>query len=193
MGKLLLLLLFGPQIFYDPQIERKWMVNAQQFSPAHDDREIDMTEIDFLITTRAFEKFHLTLMLGATASFARGEITQLEGSYEEGTFRSATYESDGNGLGPLSSLKLDLLHGSKLSLSLDVSSGVVFYDEPFPAGGTHYNGMFRAGPTLTYSLDDKQSVAIGYRWMHLSNGRGEGSDNPSYEGNGIHVQYARRL
>jgi len=71
---------------------------------------------------------------------------------------------------------------------LDVCGAFILYDEEFPAGGEHYNFMWRAGPTLSYSFGHAYGIGVSYRWMHVSNGQGLTPNNPSYEAKGIGIQ-----
>ncbi|MCU7937059.1 MAG: acyloxyacyl hydrolase [Candidatus Thiodiazotropha sp. (ex Dulcina madagascariensis)] len=50
--------------------------------------------------------------------------------------------------------------------------------------------MWRGGPVVRYAIRNDLEIALGYRWMHLSNGQGAGSQNPSYDAQGVNLQYS---
>jgi len=78
-------------------------------------------------------------------------------------------------------------------LILDASGSVMLYDRGFPNGGSWYNGMVQAGPSVNVGFDKGRSLTVGGRWTHISNGQGLGTHNPSFDGKGVFVQYERAL
>lgn len=76
----------------------------------------------------------------------------------------------------------------KLSVAVDMSGGFVIYDKRFPAGGEYYNFMWRIGPQFIYKINEKSSVNIGYKLMHVSNGLK--THNPSYDAHGVSLNFA---
>lgn len=74
-----------------------------------------------------------------------------------------------------------------------MSTAVLIYDRPFPAGGDHYNGMFQIGPSFSFTPARGHTLTLGYRWMHVSNGQGLGAHNPAYEGKGVVLRYQMPL
>lgn len=123
--------------------------------------------------------------MGLTLSRATGHITQLAGSWEEGTLRTEILDSPAWGIGPGVELQYDLLNLATGRLHMDLGAALQIHDRRFPAGGDHYNGLFRIGPAWSQSWGDGRSFTVGWRWMHLSNGQGPGPHNPSTEGRGL--------
>jgi hypothetical protein len=68
----------------------------------------------------------------------------------------------------------------RLSLLADVNGGISEGDHRIPAGGSHFNFTFTAGPAAAYRLSDTCYLLGGFRYFHLSNGNLYGDDqNPS--------------
>ncbi len=125
-----------------------------------------------------------------TATFASGEITQLEGELNQGTLHDVVYSSDAVGIGPGVLTSLHLWQIGKLSLNLEGAGSFIIYNRDFPAGGDWYNFMWRGGPVLKYSIYQDHEIGLGFKWMHVSNGQGIGPQNPSYDGQGLNIQYS---
>jgi hypothetical protein len=47
--------------------------------------------------------------------------------------------------------------------------------------------MSRLGGSLCYRVSKREKIAIGGRWMHVSNGQGFNQHNPSYENAGVNL------
>ncbi|MCU7926115.1 MAG: acyloxyacyl hydrolase [Candidatus Thiodiazotropha sp. (ex Dulcina madagascariensis)] len=158
--------------------------------PEDKSRDIKTANLNAFSLVRAYETIGLSLYAGLTASHASGDITQLEGDLNEGTLREVTYQNKAFGIGPGILADLRLWQGNKVSLHLDGSGSILFYNKTFPAGGDRYNFMWRGGPVVRYAIRNDLEIALGYRWMHLSNGQGAGSQNPSYDAQGVNLQYS---
>lgn len=63
--------------------------------------------------------------------------------------------------------------------------GAVYTSEDFPPDGTKWNYTQRYGVGLDVRVSEQIELALGYRHMHLSNGKGLGPQNPSYDGDGL--------
>jgi hypothetical protein len=69
------------------------------------------------------------------------------------------------------------------SLYIDGGAGVLWTQDPFPAGGTRWNFTPQAGVGFTRRLSDSTHLMAGARWYHASNANWEGSRrNPGYNG-----------
>jgi hypothetical protein len=193
LGQLTLLSLFGGALFAGESPERISALEVQQIRPTKQDRQIALTNVSYFFATKSLIQDRLDLKLGATATRARGSIVQLQGSFDEGTLRSEAMESPAWGVGPTVSASLKLLEARPLRLNLDASGSLMVYDRGFPAGGSWYNGMVQAGPSLNIGLGKNRNLTVGARWTHISNGQGLGAHNPSFDGKGVFLQYERTL
>jgi hypothetical protein len=169
-----------------------WVYGVEYLAPTKPGRDLSTVNFDLFYAfpkpNRTLQKSHLSLYTGLTASRVTGTITQLTGSYEEGTLKNTTFESSANGIGPVFLLRFDALHQGRSRFFLDASHGILFFDRPFPTGGDRYNGLRRLGASLSYRMDATYTLNIGYRWMHGSNGKGVNPRNPAYEGRGANIQ-----
>jgi lipid A 3-O-deacylase len=157
------------------------------------DRHINTTNAHLYLLQKSYAPVNLKLRLGITATRPTGSIDHLVGSLDEGTLRSETFRSLAWGIGPAAEAAFELLRGSRTTLNIDLSAAGILYDRRFPEGGDHYNGMFQAGPSLSYSPSPGNTLTLSYRWMRVSNGQGEGSHNPAYEAKGVTLRYQRSL
>ena len=178
-GLLTLAGLFGGYALADAPSTHIHDFGLDRFEPLHANRQLHLTNAHAYLRERRFENWPLTLRLGLVAQHARGEITQLTDSLSE-----QTLDSPGHGLGVSAEARLRVWGG----FHLDASAAPMLYDRRFPAGGTHYNGMFQAGPSFSWPMGSGQWT-LGARWLHISNGRGLGPDNPSTEGRGLVLRY----
>jgi hypothetical protein len=193
LGYVTILSLFGGALFAGNPAERIAALEIHQIQPTKLERQIEMTNVSYFFGKKSLIEERLDLRLGVTATRARGSIVQLEGSFEAGTLRSQTLDSPAWGAGPTVGATLKVLEIGPTRLNLEASGSVMAFDRSFPAGGTWYNGMVQAGPSLSVDLDRKRNLTVGARWAHLSNGQGLGAHNPSFDGRGIFVQYERAL
>ncbi len=72
---------------------------------------------------------------------------------------------------------------------IEVGHGMLFTLREFPPGGTKWNFSIRRGFGFNVHLKDNRYLTFGWRWMHLSNGRGFIPENPAYEGNGLYIGF----
>ena len=158
--------------------------------PTEDSRNIETTNLNAYIRIKKPKNVNLSILAGLTATYATGDITQLEGEFSEGTLRETNYKNTAVGIGPGILLDLRLWQGNKFSLHLDGSGSLIFYSEDFPAGGDRYNFMWRGGPVIRYDIGNGHDIGLGYLWMHVSNGKGLSADNPSYDAKGLGLQYS---
>jgi len=154
--------------------------------PVESDRKINTLSFNAVIGKEFFKKIHLSPYGGITATYAWGNIIQLNDSSQEVNYDNAAF-----GIGPVFTLRFEPLVYRGFSLGADASGGIIFYTTDFPAGGDFYNFMWRIGPTATWRINNEYSVNAGYRWMHVSNGQGLGSHNPYYPAQGISINFDR--
>jgi Lipid A 3-O-deacylase (PagL) len=193
LGSLTLLTLFGGAMFGGEGLEATRAVELQYVRPTKADRQLELSNASWYFAKTAVMEDRLEIKLGATATRARGSITQLQGSVEDGTFRSEVLESSAWGLGPTAVASLRLSTLGATSIDVDASGSLMLYDRRFPNGGSRYNGMLQAGPSVSVALGNGRSLTAGVRWTHISNGQGLGAHNPSFDGRGLFVQYQREL
>lgn len=165
-------------------------IAVEYLYPTADARDITTVNLNAYIRIKTIETVNLSILTGLTVTNATGDITQLEGDLNEGTLRESNYENEAVGLGPGILLDLLLWHGCKFSIHLDGSGGIIFYNQDFPAGGDRYNFMWRGGPVLRYDFGNGHDIGLGYLLMHVSNGQGVGPKNPSYDAQGVSLQYS---
>lgn len=158
-------------------------VDGEVLWPLHPDRQIQTLSSDLWIG-KPLAGGHLDLYLGATLTHPWGSITQLQGSLDQGTFRSVSYGTSVLGAGPALQVRLNAFPQNPFSLFFDASAGILLYDRRFPPGGDIYNFMLRLGPGALLKLDGHWSLVLKGQWMHVSNGQGLGPFNPSYEAEG---------
>ena len=164
-------------------------ISIEYLTPTEKSRDIRTLNVNFSFSLTEVEKLNLPIYAGFTATYATGSITQLEGSLESGTLREVQYDNSALGLGPGLWANVRILGNKRLSISLDGSGGLIVYHKKFPAGGDHYNFMWRGGPVLSCNIDKSKSLDVGYLWAHVSNGQGIGAQNPLYDAGGIMLRF----
>ena len=118
---------------------------------------------------------HTDVYRGFTVTRALGSITN---DNEE-------RNSDALGIGYTYLLRKKKNISKKLALAVDVSGGLVFYDQAFPATGRAYNFMWRVGPRVIYMPTTRTSFSLGWTYMHVSNGMQ--THNPGYNSGGVTI------
>lgn len=80
-------------------------------------------------------------------------------------------------------LRQHFLTRGPMTLFADVGSGLFESNRNVPAGGTHFNFIFRTGLGATWRIADNTDLVLGVHYFHLSNARIKGYDrNPSING-----------
>ncbi|MFZ5550729.1 MAG: hypothetical protein ACOZJX_18675 [Pseudomonadota bacterium] len=197
LGVLTLVGLFSafPLLGDEAQVEPRLSIDA--YAPLHADRQLQLTHLDLSWWRKDTLGGRLTLRLGLGLTRATGSIEQWRDDTPGAAPALVTLDSPAWGAGVTASARWQArAWGGGVNpggrLSLDAAASAMAYDRRFPAGGLHYDGMFRFGPTIEWDLADG-ALAVGARWMHLSNGRGLTPRNPSYEGQGMVLAWQWRL
>lgn len=145
-------------------------------------RQIRTVSLNLYPGVQLFQRVHLSLHAGITATYAWGNIIQWDQHFQNVTLETAAF-----GIGPGVQIRFEPLIVGRFSLSLDVSERLLFYTAHFPAGGDVYNFMSCLGGSINYRVSRREKISFGGRWMHVSNGQGLTQHNPSYEGAGINI------
>ena len=154
--------------------------------PYHKSRQIQTISANFLFGAQFFKKWHLQVLGGITTTYAYGNIIQWDDHFQD-----ITYQNNAFGAGPVLQLRIEPLVIKKISVSVDIGSGIIFYNTRFPYGGDYYNFMSRLGASFIYHINEKFAFGVSGKWMHVSNGQGLGGFNPSYEAAGMSVELTR--
>ena len=173
----------------ETQSGREIMVELQELGPVERDRKIRTTNLDFLFRIKRFDTPDFKFYGGLTVSRSRGTLARRTGSFAAGTLEDETFDSAATGAGPVLAIRAEFAHSGNVSASLDGSAGVLLYDRDFPAGASRYAFMFRYGPTLSYRLNDRQTLSLTFRGMHESYGQGFNAHHPEHNAVGVGVQF----
>lgn len=96
---------------------------------------------------------------------------------------------DTSGIGWSPFLRWHFLRGDGWSVYFEETTGLIYLDEEFPFGGTHFNFTPSGGFGVTWRLGDRFHLLLSGRFYHLSNGgRVTGHDkNPGLDSYGGYV------
>ncbi|HEY4800370.1 MAG TPA: hypothetical protein VII99_14920, partial [Bacteroidia bacterium] len=133
---------------------------------------------------RYFKKTPVLINVGMTCTYAWGLSRQWY-PISDSILKPADHKTSAFGLGPALQIECVMIKVKRFSLVAEASGGFILYDKHFPYGGDVYNIMFRAGPSVIFKMNCNYSFKTGYRWMHVSNGKGYGNQNPYYEAQGV--------
>ncbi len=153
----------------------------EYLTPLLDKRKIDTLSLNVLKETSNND--HFSFYYGFTITRAWGEIF-----YHQKTLTSSAF-----GIGPVWQMRDNIFQGIHSSLTLDMSVGIILYNEDFPADGRVYNFMWRMGPKFRYQLTNHLVLNFGYKWMHVSNGHFLGDHNPAYNAGGYSLSLTKKL
>lgn len=189
LGVVTFVSLFVAYPLVDVPAERINELGGDAFVPIHADRQLHLTNAHVYVLRKEISALRLSLKLGVSLSRTTGHITQLQGSLNDGGLRQQNYDSPAWGIGPSMEARAAIWTTSAARLTMDLSAAGMLYDRAFPAGGLRYNGVFQIGPSVDFAIGPRQSLSVGARWIHLSNGHGLSPRNPSFEGRGLVVRY----
>lgn len=98
------------------------------------------------------------------------------------------------GVGFAGFVRADVFEFKYHSIFVDAGVGMVFTNESFPPSGTVWNFTRRYGGGIAIKLEPDVRLIIGWRDMHISNGKGFGHPkNPAYDSNGLFAGLRFRL
>lgn len=166
----------------------KLEIGGDYLIPTRYSNEIQTLSIHGFYWKKKFKSSSILISAGITVSYAWGYSTQWE-PVSDSTVKTIDYKTSAVGIGPVFQIDPTIIKIKKFKLNVEASGGVILYNRRFPYGGDIYNFMFRAGPSVIYKLNNNNSIKIGYRWMHVSNGQGMGNHNPFYEAQGVSVSF----
>ena len=163
-------------------------LGLEYYSPSHWNRQIKTINLNGLIGKEFIHSIGLQIFAGATITHAWGNVIMVNEFLKE-----EQYETSAMGIGPVILFRLQPLSIGNFSFSVDALGGIILYNKSFPPRGDVYNFMFRLGGTIDIYVGDNYSLNIGLRRMHISNGKGVGSFNPFYEGEGLSLNVLRQF
>jgi hypothetical protein len=157
-------------------------VGAEYMAPYDPSRQIRTVSVNIYPSVQLFQRVHLSLGAGITTTYAWGNIIQYGSNFVPVTLQTAAF-----GIGPGLLVRFEPLIVGRFSLSLDMNLALILYSEHFPAGGDIYDFMLRFGGSICYRVTQRDKIALGGRWMHVSNGQGLNEHNPSYPSGGANI------
>jgi lipid A 3-O-deacylase len=157
------------------KLEIEW----DYLTPIEKKREIDTLSLNIL--KEYANESQLSFYRGITITRPWGNIID----------SGVILESSAFGIGPVYLMRYEPLQWDHLSLSFDMSGGLIFYKDDFPAGGRFYNFMWRIGPKFSYQIVNNYLLNIGFKLMHVSNGHLSGNKNPAYNAGGVSLSITR--
>ena len=166
------------------QMRRRLDIGVDYMAPYDASRMIRSVFVNAYPCIQMFQRVHLSIGGGITATYAWGNIIQLDHNFQPVTLQTAAF-----GIGPGFLIRFEPIVVGRFSLSLDINEAVLFYTARFPAGGDIYNFMSKLGGGICYRITKRDKISINARWLHISNGQGLNQHNPSYPagGGGISV------
>ena len=83
--------------------------------------------------------------------------------------------------------RFHLWERGRVGLLFDLLGGIAYFTRSVPEAGKHFNYTLEFGPGVEYVLNDTTRLQFGYRFRHLSDGRGQVAGNPSQNDHRIWV------
>lgn len=96
-------------------------------------------------------------------------------------------ESDATGVGLAGLLRWYPIEGPGWRAFVELGLGLLVTDAAFPQGGTDTNGARHVGLGAVVDVTEDLGLVLGIRQQHVSNGKGLGPENPTYEGMGAYL------
>jgi lipid A 3-O-deacylase len=170
----------------------KLEIGTEYLVPTRFNNQIKTTNLNCYFWKKRFDKNYLLASFGLTATYAWGYSEQIK-NLSDTSAELDIYKTAGFGIGPVMQVEHTILKVNRFSLVGEASGGVLLYSNRFPYGGDYYNFMFRMGPSISYRVSKNGYIKAGYRWMHVSNGKGFGNQNPFYEAQGAGISFIKML
>lgn len=175
-----------------PESDRSFIsrieTGVEYLRPTRFSNKIETTSLNAFFWKEYFKKISVMVSAGLTANYSWGHIRHLD-FLSDSVVQVSQFKTSAFGIGPALQTEYAPITIKRFSLLLEVNGAFLLYDKRFPHGGERYNFMFRAGPSVSYRLSDLSFLKIGYRWAHVSNGKGYGRQNPFYEAHGINLSF----
>ncbi len=169
-----------------PEAKVPFELGVEHLWPTSRDRKIQTTALNILWRYGYYNDLLVSIYSGLTFNYAWGNSIRndLDG-------RETAYSESAFGIGPLLHFRWAPVSLDNLTFSMDANGGFIFHNKEFPAGGDLYNFVWRIGPSIQYTLEDKNALIFGFRFMHVSNGQGATRDNPAYNAMGVSLHVSR--
>lgn len=153
--------------------------SAEYLHSKHSDRDIDSYQVNAALGYYPWQRLGLfgQLTLAKNSGYSTDNWKPALGKMNEDTF----------GIGANFMARFHLIDHGPWSFFLQGSLGGVHFDKDYPTRGTKWNIMSRLGASVSYHLSSSTTIEVGYRHMHISNGKMEGGadTNPAVDSQGI--------
>jgi len=170
----------------------KYEAGAEYLIPTRFSNQIKTTSFHCFFWKKRFKDNYVLVSIGITGTYAWGYSKQykiIPDSFPE----ADRYKTSAFGIGPVIQIDPTIIKIKRFAIIAEASGGLLLYSNRFPYGADIYNFMFRTGPSITYQTSKNYFFKIGYRWMHVSNGKGFGNQNPFYEAQGVNISFIKKL
>ncbi|MFI5221650.1 MAG: acyloxyacyl hydrolase [Bacteroidia bacterium] len=156
-------------------------ISGEYYFPASYMRNVKSDFISVLIGKNIHSNTgaHYSINAGFFSIAAQGSTLETDLSNKEYTFLTSV-----KGMGPMVLGRVELVESNKFYFTGDFSTGMAFFDNKFPPQADYYDWVLKLGLGLGYHFNKHFSALLSARFMHLSNGKGFGPQNPTYEGYG---------
>ncbi|MGZ3865103.1 MAG: acyloxyacyl hydrolase [Bacteroidia bacterium] len=168
----------------------KFNLQADYLPPTRYNNQIKTVSLHCLFWKKKYVENYVLLSAGLTATYGWGYSEQ-DKKVGDTLTEIYIYKTAAFGLGPIIQIEPTIVKYKRFSLVGEASGGIILYTNKFPYGGDYYNFMFRMGPSISYEFSKHNYFKIGYRWMHVSNGKGFGNQNPFYEAQGVGIGFVK--
>lgn len=166
----------------------KMEVGAEYLTPTRYVNQIKTISLHGFFWKKRFENISIKISTGFICTYAWGTSRHFK-ELGDSVILVTSHKTSAFGAGPVFQVDPTIMKFKRFSVIAEANLGVILYSNRFPYGGDVYNFIFKAGPSLDYKISEHSSFRVGYRWMHISNGQGNGNHNPFYEGYGLNVSF----
>lgn len=166
----------------------KTEVGMEYLTPTRFVNQIRTISVHGFFWKKRFENISIKISSGFICTYAWGISRQFK-ELGDSVILVTNHKTSAFGAGPVFQVDPTIIKLKRLSVIAEVDFGIILYSNRFPYGGDVYNFIFKGGPSLDYKISEHSSFRVGYRWMHVSNGQGNGNHNPFYEGYGFNVSF----
>lgn len=167
--------------------ESKIEFSGESLIPTHFSDKIQTVSFHSFFWKPYLKNISLKINMGLSSTYAWGYTSYYK--IKSDTIFKTDHKTSAFGVGPALQIDYSPIKIKNISVNVEASGGLILYSNRFPYGGDIYNFMFRAGPSIEYKINHHYVFKIGYRWMHVSNGKGVGKQNPFYEAQGINLGF----